>query len=357
MATRTISDTGGNYNTIGAWVEGVVPTANDDVVATVTSGPLNITASAVAKSVNLTNYVSTLTHGAFNWTIGNATGGSLLFVSGMTYIPTASTSCKITLVSNTVCNITTAGKTIRNLTINSTSGTGSFTLQDNLSITTTLLLTQGTLNNSLDFNISATTISLPGGTFNAGAGNHTFVSWAGSAANSFSSNGSTINFSGGGVFNADPPSPFNNLTISGTLSILMDFEVDGIFTLNPDAMVTFTAGIITTLLGTITMSGTSGHLVTIKSNSSGSTFDIVGDGVSNYSFSWMNITDSATDFPTSNWNAINSIDGGGNIGWSITGSVTPTNHHILNNLLPAKAKSILNYILPFKLRLNHPHQN
>ena len=61
MATRTISDAGGNYNATATWVEGVVPTSADAVVATATSGQLTVNVSSAALSINFTNYVNTLT--------------------------------------------------------------------------------------------------------------------------------------------------------------------------------------------------------------------------------------------------------------------------------------------------------
>jgi hypothetical protein len=89
MATRTIANGGGNWNATGTWVEGIVPTASDDVVATATSGTVTITAAAACRSINLTNYVSTLTHNAFTLTIGTSTANgttALVFpASGWTY--------------------------------------------------------------------------------------------------------------------------------------------------------------------------------------------------------------------------------------------------------------------------------
>ena len=89
MATRTIANAGGNWNATGTWVEGAVPTASDDAVATSTSGALTINVAAACRSINLTNYVSTVTHNAFTLTIGTSTANgttALVFPSsGWTY--------------------------------------------------------------------------------------------------------------------------------------------------------------------------------------------------------------------------------------------------------------------------------
>lgn len=82
MATRTIADGGGNYNSTGTWVEGAVPTSADDVVATATSGALTVTAAAAAKTLVLTGYTNTLTiNSGFTLTVS----GSVTLASGMTY--------------------------------------------------------------------------------------------------------------------------------------------------------------------------------------------------------------------------------------------------------------------------------
>jgi hypothetical protein len=60
MATRTISDAGGNWNDTAAWVEGAVPVLGDDVVATATSGDLTVNVNTAGVGLDFTNYVSTL---------------------------------------------------------------------------------------------------------------------------------------------------------------------------------------------------------------------------------------------------------------------------------------------------------
>jgi len=78
MAIRTVSNTGGNYNAVGTWVEGIVPTSADDIVFTATSGNLTVNVTSDAKSINFTNYVGTLTISASFRVFGNinlGTGG------------------------------------------------------------------------------------------------------------------------------------------------------------------------------------------------------------------------------------------------------------------------------------------
>lgn len=86
MATRTISNTGGNYNSTGTWVEGAVPTSADDVVSTATSGQLTVNVASAARTFDLSTYTNTLTMNN-NWTIGGASLTSTIG-SGMTFAGT-----------------------------------------------------------------------------------------------------------------------------------------------------------------------------------------------------------------------------------------------------------------------------
>lgn len=83
MAVRTIANGGGNWSANGTWVEGVVPTSSDDVVATATSGSVTVdTTTCAAKSVDFTNYPVTST---FTITAGKALGisGNFKLIAGM----------------------------------------------------------------------------------------------------------------------------------------------------------------------------------------------------------------------------------------------------------------------------------
>jgi hypothetical protein len=98
MATRTISNTGGNYNSTATWVEGVVPTSADDIVATATSGQLTINVASAARSIDLTNYANTITFNN-NWTLG---GGAVTNIIGDTNTQYAGTG---SLIINQVNNV------------------------------------------------------------------------------------------------------------------------------------------------------------------------------------------------------------------------------------------------------------
>jgi hypothetical protein len=129
MANRYIRAAGGNYNAAGTWEltagggETVaVPTASDDVIGTALSGQLTITATAVAQTVDLSAYTSTLTHNAFSFGVS----GNVTFGAGMTYTP-AETAV---LAFNAVGTLTTGGKLMTRIQYSSNS---TMTLADNLS--------------------------------------------------------------------------------------------------------------------------------------------------------------------------------------------------------------------------------
>lgn len=171
MATRTISNAGGAWNTVGAWVEGAVPLSNDDVVATATSGNLNITATAVCRSIDLTNYVGTIVQSAVSLSVGDASGGALKFVAGMTFTRSAAAAASITFVSTTDnsgagWSVDFAGKSISNVTFNGAGG--KWVLQSDVSMSGVILtLSAGTLDTASK-NITT-------GTFVSGTGTRTLT--------------------------------------------------------------------------------------------------------------------------------------------------------------------------------------
>lgn len=147
MATRTISNAGGNWSATTAWVEGAVPTAADEVVATGTSGNLTIDAAAVARSINLAGYTGVLTHAAaVTLTLGDATAATgnvlLNFPAGMTYTLGNVATSAITVVSTsaTLQTLAFGGKAGGNLTFNPASG-GNYAIISALAMDATASLT------------------------------------------------------------------------------------------------------------------------------------------------------------------------------------------------------------------------
>ena len=147
MATRTIKSTGGNWSAAGTWVEGAVPTAADDVVATATSGNLVLnTTGLVCRSLDLNLYTATLS-GTNGLTIGDATAGAgnVAVRLGASMTRTSTGTWTLASTSATQQTITTNGKTYPSITI---SGVGSsYLLADDFSapVGATLTLSNGTL--------------------------------------------------------------------------------------------------------------------------------------------------------------------------------------------------------------------
>lgn len=138
MATRTIANGGGNWNAVGTWVEGAVPTSADDVVSTATSGQLTMNVAGACLSLNLSTYTNTLTMTNTLTVTNNITLGA-----SMTFAGTAA------LISISTATITTNGRSIPSFTI-ATNNTVK-TLADNLSATTYTHTVSTTLNGNSIF--------------------------------------------------------------------------------------------------------------------------------------------------------------------------------------------------------------
>jgi hypothetical protein len=153
MAIRTIANGGGLWSLPATWVEGAVPLNSDDVVATATSGNVTIDVNSVCRSIDLTNYVNTLTHNSgVVLSIGDATAGAgniaLKFVSGMNYVLGSLVTSAINFVSTSavVQTVDFGGKNSGSVTYNATSN-GSWKLISTHSTDygATITLTKGTL--------------------------------------------------------------------------------------------------------------------------------------------------------------------------------------------------------------------
>lgn len=155
MATRTFIGDGASHNwsATGAWVEGIVPTAADDVVfSSNTAGSILVidgtsASPSLCKSIDTTNYTRTITFAASKQlNVGGSTSGAFKMTAGMTFAP--ATSSLVKFVSTTTGNnITHGGYTFGNMTYDGVGG--GWTWQDANSMAggggVTLNLTNGAL--------------------------------------------------------------------------------------------------------------------------------------------------------------------------------------------------------------------
>ena len=216
MASRTISNTGGNWNDLAAWVENIVPINGDDVKATATSGNLIVNVSSACKSIDFTNYTNIVT-----WNNTLTVSGNVTLVSTMTITTTSGTPLLSIITASTL----TSNTKVFPYRI-AFSFTGTFTLADNWTVghlscgATTCTINGNTLTNNGDLTLTATTIT---GTTN-------------------------IILAGTGTWTGTSSSLKNNLTINtaGTIT------VSGIVNYNTGTL-TYTAGTVVTTGSTLTI--------------------------------------------------------------------------------------------------------
>ncbi len=153
MATIVAAAGGGSWTTGATWVGGVAPTAADDAQLNGSSGNVTITSGAVCRSLDCTGYTGTLTHtAAVTLAIGDATAGAgsvaLKLVAGMTYTLGSATTSVINFISTSATQqtITTGGKTLGNWTINGVASSYLLADANSVGTTSTVTLTNGTLN-------------------------------------------------------------------------------------------------------------------------------------------------------------------------------------------------------------------
>lgn len=134
MAVIAISNTGGNWNSVGTWVGGVIPTTSDSISATATSGQLTVNVNATILSFDFTNYVNTLTINS-NITLTTASTGTSTFASGMSFSFLGSGSSQGRIAKGAGAQTYTQNGTTQIPHFALTSTTGALTLGSNLHIT------------------------------------------------------------------------------------------------------------------------------------------------------------------------------------------------------------------------------
>jgi len=352
MATRTISDAGGNYNAVGAWVEGAVPTSADDVAATATSGQLTINVASACRSMNLTNYVSTLTHNSsITLSIGDATAGAsnvaLTMVAGMTYTLGSVTTSAISFISTsaTVQTVASGGKTLGNITFNGVGGAWAMTSGITIGATATITLTNGALQTDGTADTSALTHSwgrfdfnnsnlrtLTLGTSNITITGSTTIAWDASSIGNltFSGASSVITLTGATSGFRHGVSPtYNNVTFQGTTNSIRNGVSAGTYTFanltmtgNAVKNATFTLNRDVIITGTLTVNGNSStDRVLVQSNTLGAARTITAATVTITNADFSDIT--GTGAGSWDLSAITGLSGdaGGNSGITFTTAV------------------------------------
>jgi hypothetical protein len=200
-----------------------VPTASDDVFLNGASGAVTVTISGtrVCRSLNCTGFTGTLDGGgALN--IGTTSGGGLTLVSGMTMSHIGT----ISFVSTSSHNVTTGGKTIQAMTVNGSGVT--VTLQDALTLTGTMTVTQGTLNTNgqtctigaLSSNNSNTrTISLGASTVTITSSSTNALTFATETNLTFTAGTSTVKLTGTATIDGNTRT-FYNVELGGTGTVI-----------------------------------------------------------------------------------------------------------------------------------------
>ena len=333
MATRTVANGGGNFNSTGTWVEGFVPTNADDVVFTGTSGSLTVNVNSACKSIDFTNYTGIFTLSTHTLTVD----GSFKLVAGMTFSPSSGTSTILIFNGSGAGNlITTAGKLMPNMQIN---GPGDWTLQDSFTSigtagNTGIDFENGTFNANNQNIITGYLITNSAATINMGSGTWTLRNTAapiqfGTPATinantstisitSLSTSSPTLDFGGTSIYNLTINA---GTTANRIVSFASNVTVTNNLVIGARNTITLAAGIAVTV-NNLTINSTAGTgVVTINSDTPGSKATLAGNGGS-YNFSYLNIVDSAATVGT--WTATNSINGGDNSGWAFPVAVQST---------------------------------
>ena len=317
------------------------PEANTDVV--IPGGGFNgncILAAGTRPCRSLT--IDNSYTGTFNWanatgaalTIGDGGAGAgnvaLSIGTGTTVTLHAAASLSFISTSTASHTIKTNSKTVPSTNINGASS--NYTLQDGLTITGSLNVTQGifdtgsfTVTLSGAFNSTGTlsrTINLNGSTVNLGVGQSWTISGSNVALNqtnstiyfggpipsaTFAGNGftyGTVHFNSAGGFGA------NTITITGANTIgTLTFDSD----VSSGVTARFPAGVTTTIIDALNFYGISSDTIIVVSSSPGTQYTISKNGAL-VEATWIELTD-CIGTGEAKYFASNSVNNGNNVNW------------------------------------------
>lgn len=310
-----------------------VPTTSDDVYLDSNSGSGTITDTTTIfiAAFNCTGFTGTLNIAGCIF-LGNVT-----LNSSMTFNCTGAASIRTS--SGSTISVTSAGKTFggtADFTLQSGSN-GTINLQDDFTCAGTLSFSETTINTNnnnvtcgLFFSNSNTTR-----TFNQGSGTLTITG----TGNVFYFNQGTYTFNAGtgtvllsntttssrniGVGATSPVAlTFNKIIIGGTTGTSTTSFVGSVghtigeltSTKTVAHTITFPSS-VTTTVGTWSVNGTPGNLVSLRASTAGTRATLAKSGGGTVTADYLDIKDSAAT-PSSTWTATNSTNSGNNTGWS-----------------------------------------
>lgn len=325
MATRTISNAGGNWNSVGTWVEGAVPTSSDDVVATATSGNVTVNSpGGFCRSLDLTNYTGTIANSITALGVGGTTPGpSNVAVK----IPATATftTLGIALISTSATQQTVDIKTA-NIPSISVNGTGSsYILVSNLIFSGSLVFARGTFNTG-GFSLGCTAFSASGAnaiTVNLNSSTITLTNWNTATATNFTLNAGTSNIvlnGSGGTFTPGARTFYKVTVNNDNITLNGGCTIDQLILNNAGGATgtKFTASTTRTILTSITTNGSAGNLNKILSTSPGvpATFSVASGTIS---IDYVSLQDSTATGGASFYAGSYSTNVSGNTGWTFTG--------------------------------------
>lgn len=334
MATIVGSPAGGNWNSGGSWVGGVIPTATSDVQLNATSGNITVNVASTCRSLDCTSYTGTVTQTSV-LTIGDSTAGllnqALKLVAGMTYTSGAG----ITFVSTnaTQQTIDFGGKSLAGVVTFQGIGS-SYLLSSAISSSLGINHTAGTLNTNGQ-SVSCTTFQTTGATTRTLALGASAIAvssttpWIASGSNCTITGTSTITASNAAAVFAGGGFTYNDLVFSGAVTTpsITGANTFHSITATGSAIKTniFTFAASQTITGTLTLNGTSTlNRLLVQSSLIGTPITLTCAAVS---FSYADLQDIA-GAGAANWNlsAITGLSGdcGGNSGITFTTSATQT---------------------------------
>lgn len=308
-----------------------VPTATDDAIFDANSG--SVAVSPVDPDANCFNLTCTGFTGSFAGNDNLNVSGSVILGAGMT-----NTNTTMTLLGASIHTFTTNGITYKNTLI--FNGSGSYTLQDNLSNTSNITHSLGTLNGN-NFNVTCSSISAAGSTssrtLNMGNGTWTFNSTSsnpfslGNVGITLNASTSTILVVGSrttiGQFGG-PNTTYNNVSInstgvSGSSGVtILGSSTFNTLTIAQNQTIKFTAG-TTQTIGTLVSNGTLGNLVILASTSAGTAWNISkSSGV--VSIDFVSLQDSTATGGATWYAGTHSTNVSNNINWNFTAPPSPS---------------------------------